>query len=196
MPIPSETTRIALEYYKALRSEIVARFQMRDRIMIAYLGATGALLGLGLEKVHDVPSDQQLLQSLLVLLPFLSLGAVSMVAQHQDQVTAYYQYFSTELRASLSDREKSIAMFYSSRAAQEHTPHILGMLFVSQLLLMCGPPVFAMFLNTPYLESGWTTKESMLVVGLLLTILTGWRVWSSMQYRTSVMKRLFAVRGD
>jgi hypothetical protein len=167
---------------------------MRDRIMIAYLAATGALLGFGVEG-REGPSNLNLHVYLLVILPFLSLGALSMVAQHQDQVTAYYQYFSTELRTSLSGAEKDVVMFYLSKAAQEHTSHILGMLFISQLLIMCGPPVLVMVMNAPYsFLSGWTPKESMLVVALVLTALTAWRTWSSLRYRTAVMKRLFAER--
>ena len=165
--------------------------------MIANLAATGTLLGFGFEKGFekvDAPGSQNFVVSLLVLLPFLSLGALSMVAQHQDQVTAYYQYFCTELRASLSEAEQQVAMFYLSKAAQEHTQHILQMLFVSQTLIMCGPPVLVIFLNAPYFESGLTSKDSLFLVGLGLTVLTGWRSWYSMKYRSAVMDRLFRLQ--
>ena len=48
---------------------------MRDRIMIAYLAATGALLGFGVEG-REGPSNLNLHVYLLVILPFLSLGAL------------------------------------------------------------------------------------------------------------------------
>jgi hypothetical protein len=131
----TEETAVALEYYKALRAEIVSRFQMRDQVMLGYLAATGTLLGF----VFTKENSSHLLPYLLVLFPFLSLGALSMVAQHQDQITAYYEYFCTELRSSLSKNEQTVAMFYLSKAAQEHTRHILAMLFISQTIIMCGP---------------------------------------------------------
>lgn len=162
--------------------------------MIAYLGASGALLGYGLQKL-DPNNTRVFLPYLLILLPFLSLGALSMVAQHQDQVTAYYQYFCTELRHSLSADDQKVAMFYLSKAAEEHTRHILRTLFVSQLLIMCGPPILVMFLNAPY-SNRWDEKDSMLATCLVLTILTIWRTYSSMRYRSSVMKRLFVSRSS
>jgi hypothetical protein len=187
----NSTTQVAPEYYKALRAEIVARYQMRDQIMIAYLGATGTLLSFALQKLQS--GDQRLVQSLLVLLPFLSLGALSMIAQHQEQVTAYYQYFVIELRQFLPEPERDIAMFYMSKAAQQHTHHILRMLFIPQLLIMCGPPILAVFLSLPYFAKGWSIKESLLAVGVIFTCLTAFRVWSSMHYRTAVMNILSSI---
>jgi hypothetical protein len=187
------SSTIAMEYHKALRTEIVARFQMRDQILIAYLGASGALLGYGLQKI-DPNNARNFLPYLLILLPFLSLGAISMVAQHQDQITAYYQYFCTEMRSSLSEVDQKVAMFYMSKAAQENTRHNLRILFVSQLLIMCGPPVLVILLNAPYPSRPWNEKTSLLVAAVLLTALTVWRTLASMLYRSSVMSRLFALR--
>jgi hypothetical protein len=184
--IDSEASRIALEYYRALRKEIIARFQMRDRILLAYLTATGVLLGLGTQ-------DAKLLDSLLVLIPFLSFGACTMVAHHSDQVTAYYQYFCTELQPSLSPRDRDVKMFYLSKVAQEHTTHILLTLFCSQIALLCGPPIFVAILNWPYDFKIWGEKETLLAVGTALTFFTAWRAWSSLRYRSGVMKRLFAL---
>jgi hypothetical protein len=112
----NQASRTALEYYRALRKEIVARLQMRDRVLLAYLGAIGVLLGLG--SSHEAGSEQ-LRRSLLVLLPFLSFGASTMVTHHSDQITAYYQYFCTELRPSLSPPEREVTMFYLSKVCPQ-----------------------------------------------------------------------------
>jgi hypothetical protein len=193
MADPSEESRLALKYYKALRAEIVSRFEMRDKVIVGYLAAIGALLTVGFSKV-DSSGNQNLLSSLLVVVPFLSLGALSMVAQHQDQVTAYYQYFCTELRSSLSEKEQTVPMFYESRTAQDHTRHILRTLFISQFLIMCGPPILVIFLNVPYFSKGWTIKEYLLIVSLALTILTAVRAEASRRRRGKVMKELFVQR--
>jgi hypothetical protein len=193
MADPIEESRLALEYYKALRTEIVSRFEMRDKVILGYLAAIGTLLTLGFSKL-DSSGNENLLSSLLVVVPFLSLGALSMVAQHQDQVTAYYQYFCTELRSSFSEKEQTVPMFYLSRTAQEHTGHILWMLFMSRFLIMCGPSIFVIFLNAPYFYKGWTIKEYLLIVGLALTILTALRTEASRRHRGDVMKRLFSQR--
>jgi hypothetical protein len=123
-------SRVILEFAQMIEKLGNEIFAMRDKIIIAYLGATGALLAFGFEKL-DVSSNQHFLLYLLMLTLFLSLGALSMVATHQDQVSAYYQYFCTELRSSLSESEQRVVMLYLSKAAQEHTKHILAMLFTA-----------------------------------------------------------------
>jgi hypothetical protein len=160
---------------------------MRDAIMIAYLGATAALFGVALGK-GPIPVIEH--PGLLLVVPFLALGACSIVTLHQDQSTAYYQYFAIELRECMAPDDQRVTSFYMSRTAGEHTIHILRTLFISQLLLLCGPAVVAVMMNSVLLGRS-RGSTALFITSAGVTILSGWRAWSSMKYRNRVMERLF-----
>jgi hypothetical protein len=182
-----KTPEIAFDYHRSLRDEIIERYKMRDAIMIAYLAATAALFGVALGKSSTQALDHPLL---LLLVPFLALGACSIVTLHQDQFTAYYQYFATELRDCMAPDDQGVTSFYASRTAKEHTPRILFTLFISQLVLLCGPAVVAVLMNLALLSHSWGSN-ALFGTSTAVTILTGWRAWDSKRYRTRVMKKLF-----
>lgn len=179
-----EATHVALEYHKALRAEIIERLKLRDHILLAYLGATGALVGFAFEHPDLKPS-------LLVVLPFLGLGGATMVAQHQDQIVAYNRYITKDLAHYLpAGVEEKVPDFYGSETARDHLKRNLWMNFVSQLIVLCGPPIFAVILNQPHLADGWAMKDTYTVLGLGLTAATAGRLWLSLAFRHKVMAKL------
>jgi len=187
MSEPSATTRVVLQYMQELRAEVIERLKMRDAIMIAYLAGTGALLGFGVEH----PATGQLREYLLILVPFLSLGAISIVTQHQDQIAAFNQYLTNELNLCLPPAERSVVMFNNSLAAKEHTMHNLWLVLIAQFLLMCGPPVVAILINGPYAFRPWTNKNWLLSANVMITALVAWRVGYSLYYRRKIMQSIF-----
>jgi hypothetical protein len=184
MAEPNEATHVALEYHKALRTEIIERLKMRDNALLAYLGASGALLGYGMK-------EGKFVNSLLIILPFLALGAAAIIIQHQDQIIGIYEYLTLELVKHLPEGGKRVITFNESKAASEHFRPNISMGFLAQILLICGPPVFAIVVNLADSPGPWTrAADTYLILGIVLNGITvGW-LWSSMRYRSVTMSRL------
>jgi hypothetical protein len=159
---------------------------MRDRILIGYLAAVAALIGYGV----DHPAIKA---PTAFILPFLALGAAVTITQHQDQIVAFNQYITLELWDYLPSRADHVKNFDASQAAHQHMPRNLWMNLTGQLTLLCGPPICVLFVsNYPYFENGWSLKDSYALVGLVLTLLTGARLWQSRNFRHRVMSAVFA----
>jgi hypothetical protein len=188
MPDGSPATEVALEYFKALRAEIIERLKMRDAILLGFLTAAGALIGYGLQ-------HEDFRTGLLAFFPFFALGAATTVSQHQDQIVAFNQYIVQELGRHLSSGADRILDFNESEAARQHVGHNLWMNFVGQLILLCGPSIFVFSANAPFLTKGWTYKESFALLGMSLTVLTAARTWFSRRFRGRVMSRLLSSPG-
>jgi hypothetical protein len=181
-----ERTHVAIEYFKALRTETIERLKMRDRILFGYLGATAALIGYGQEH-----ADFKF--SLIVLVPFLALGAATSIVQHQDQIVAFNEYITLELIDDLPETANPVRNFYGSKAGINHLFHNITMNLVAQLTLLCGPPLFVFLNGCPYFQGGWSLKEFYGSLGLILTVLTAARIWLSRNFRKRIMSKLGSV---
>ncbi len=153
---------------------------MRDRILVGYIAAASGIVGYMLEKGIDT-------SPLVLIVPFLSLGAALTIAQHQDQIVAFNQYLTNELAHHLPSGPDRIKTFDESRASRQHLPHNLGMSFASQVTLLCVPPLFVVL---RYFTSGSLLETSYAVAGVFLTAIAGGRLWMSYKYRKRVVEEL------
>ena len=181
----TERTRVAIEYFKTLRTESIERLKMRDQILLSYLGAAAALVGYGQQ-------NQRFNASLVMVIPFLGIGAATMIAQHQDQIVAFSEYTSLELSRDLPDCPRPVIDFNSSTAGMTHLSRNLWMNFIAQLVLICGPPIFILWNNQPYFHPAASIKDVYGILGFLLTLLTAVRIWLSRRFRNRVMSKLAA----
>jgi hypothetical protein len=83
----AETARLA---YREAREEILQRIAHRDRTMIAFLGATGALFA------AIVAAESKPFESLYVI-AVLALGAANVVSQHSLGVATLVSFIRNEL---------------------------------------------------------------------------------------------------
>jgi hypothetical protein len=172
----------ALEHYKALRAEIIERLKMRDQVLLAYLGAVAALVGFA---AADANRFRTLYHPLMILMPFLALGAATCVSQHQDTITAFNEYINQDLLKQLSSPPP---VFYdSSAAAHRHAPNSLWTRFVTQSVVICGPPVLLLgsaafgFGSGEFHANWWIIGTS-----AALTLASEFRLWWSKHYRSKV----------
>jgi hypothetical protein len=84
-PNPAETARHS---YDAARAEILLRMRLRDNVLLVFLAASGAFLGIGLQ------SNQN---EVLLAIPFLALGTAILVSQHNMLAAALGQFLAHEL---------------------------------------------------------------------------------------------------
>src|SRR5258708_20346406 len=125
-----------LEHYKALRAEVIERLKMRDQVVLAALAGVGVLVGYS---AGDAVRLKTMFDILMFVVPFCALGAATCVAQHKDTITSFNEYIIHDLLPQLSTPPPS---FYdTSRAAQRHTPNSLWTRFITQTVVICGPPL-------------------------------------------------------
>ena len=117
-----ERTKVALEYFKELRAETVERLKMRDQILLGYLAAAGALIGYGQQ-------NAKFNLSLVLVVPFLALGAATVITQHQDQIAALNEYISLDLANNLPDRMTPVVNFNASTSGIRHLKRNLWLNF-------------------------------------------------------------------
>jgi hypothetical protein len=182
MATQPERTQIAVEYYKALRAETIERLKMRDAILLGYLTAITALIGYGLNNEKFGPS-------LVLLVPFLALGAAITIAQHQDQIAAFSEYISLQLAHDLPDKMTPVINFNAAPTGIHHLSHNLNMNLFAQLVLICGPVAFILWNYYPSHPS-WSLRVGYWIIGLALVLTTGCQIFYSWWFRRSVMIKL------
>jgi len=191
------SNKVALEYFKALRTEIIERLKMRDKVLLGFLAASGALIAFGLDA-----KNVEFKPWLLAVIPFLSVGAATTIAQHQDQIVAFNQYIALQLGPHSASGVDGVVDFNQSEAAGQALDHNLRMNFIAQLFLLCGPSIFVLVTSyfvqaSPVADSPAQDRRLTLllpVLGLLLTLLAAGRIFGSFRYRSRVMKSLLPSR--
>lgn len=126
----------ARKHYDGARSEITLRMQLRDTVLLAYLGAAGAIFGIVLGSPQAKPQ-------ILWVLPFLSLGAAVLVAQHHEVIGSLQYFLVTELQAAYAD--EAAPQWNSSAAFNENSHRQIIWRAAAHFVLILGPALFAWY---------------------------------------------------
>lgn len=87
--------KLLADFYNSARSELIERIRLRDQVLLAYLGAVGALFAFAFGK--DGRTD------VLLVMPYLALGAALFVQQHNDVIGSLSHYCKVEIGPYLGD---------------------------------------------------------------------------------------------
>jgi hypothetical protein len=192
----SETTRKSAEtLYQSLRTELIERVKLRDQILIAYLGAVAALVGVALGPGMLSSSQHQtlsLLSALLVLVPTLSLGATAMICHHQEIMSVFTKYIALELNQWFC----SFPIYDRSRARRDFGSRAEFHILVSQVSLLCGPWCFILLLNWPFDLSHIGQKEILLFFGFIIDAVCLFRLISARNFRRRVLEDIYIRKGS
>jgi len=111
--------------------------QLRDTVLLAYLGAAGAIFGVALGSSLAKPQ-------ILWVLPFLSLGAAILVAQHHEVIGSLQHFLVTELQAGYAD--EAAPQWNSSVAFTENSHRQIWWRVAAHFVLIVGPAMFGWYL--------------------------------------------------
>ena len=120
----------------------------------------------------------------------LQLRSLTAIAQHQDQIVAFNEYLTLELIDDLPNKNNPVINFNASKAGINHLAHNLSANLIAQLILLCGPPLFALINGCPDSLSSISSKELYGTLGTVFAILTIGRIWFSRNFRNRVMSKL------
>lgn len=158
----NEEISLALEYFKALRSEIDLRIKNHGYLTISKIIACSALLG------HLVTSKSGI--SSLIAIPVLAFGLDLVIYHNIGRVNSIGKYIKSELEAKVFTSVVSKNWVLFEHIGQSRKQGILDVVFdrFGQLVITLLFAVLSFVLATPEVKSIYCTWQLWFVVALVL----------------------------
>ncbi len=189
------------KHYEVVRQEAVARLLARDRLLVLYLGAVGALFGIAFGK--------EATREIVVIVPFIALGVSLMLRDHElvllrlgqwirDEYEAYIrEYVKGELKqeAAAAVAKLRFPIWDTSPVLREYGEREIGPRYAGYALLfglssITGVIWFAVSagISVPPLSSclaisAFVAKILVVISAFGVTIFTQYLVWISFRDR-------------
>lgn len=173
-------------FYTAMRSEINQHLLIVNQIYTLYLGGTTALFAGALHRDGN--------HNLLLLIPYLSLGAANMLGSHERAIGSIAAYCAQELEVSLNtngesvtqwDRSKNLRKFKDSHYASNRAGGLTLVVFpgIAALCLAAFFIYSSLTRLSPADHSGLGIKVIAACVGALCLVRAGWIIIETALYR-------------
>jgi hypothetical protein len=106
----------ARTHYESAREELILRIQLRDRVLLLYLGGVATISGVAI-------GSKGVQTQLLLILPFLTLGIAMIATQHNALIGAIGYFCVNEIEPYLKDLPNSeyAPQWDSSTALEEYS---------------------------------------------------------------------------
>jgi hypothetical protein len=173
----------ARAYYGQARAELNLRIQLRDNVLLFYLGAIATLLGVAL--------TQGALQILLVV-PYVAVGVTLILAQHHTAIGAMVEFFSSEFDQflrGLSPAEDAV-QWDNSKAAKGYAAHAMFQRTLGHTIILLLPCISSLLINWSSAISSQMLELVLWWGGFISTIFAGWIIWRTHRFRNAINKKL------
>ena len=146
-----------MKCYEIAREELVHRIGLRDNAVYLFLGSVGVICGVAL-------GAQVQKAEILLLIPYLALGAALLVTQHHEIIGSLASYSAEELAPILATLEPggTLPLVDNSAAMHDYIGQAMRWRAAAHSLLLLGPALFGVAVNYkhliqsfPYSPSGW-----------------------------------------
>lgn len=158
-----ETARM---FYESARSELIARIGLRDGALVAYLGAVGAIFGVALGSASHLP--------ILLVVPFLALGAEFVISQHTEIIGAISNYCSAEIAPLLTTKSNVVPQWDNSKSLAAYSKSAVYRRTYGNIALICLPAVMGLtIIGSDYQKYilAWQWETVAWWVGVILVLL-------------------------
>jgi len=173
---------LLVHFYSSARNELIERIRLRDQVLLAYLGAAGALFAFAFGK--DGRMDA------LVVMPYLALGAALFVQQHNDVIGSLSLYCKDEIGPYLGDAPPH---WDASKALGDYLDSAVRLRTWGNVAVVLTPSIGAMALTYQLLLTPIAATNVFLWAGgCLATFVTTLLFWFSHRRR----KRLARAAGE
>lgn len=129
----------ARQYHATARSEIIQRLQLRDNVLLVFLGATGALFGIALGTNAN--------PEILLVVPYLTLGATLIISQHHEVIGSLGLFLREELHPALEKMGDAAPEWDTSDALREYHSQAIWMRILAHTILLIIPPLGSLAIN-------------------------------------------------
>ena len=160
--------------YNAARNEIVERIKLRDQALLLYLAAITTLFGIGLGK------DK--MAEILFIIPFLALGIVSIIVQHNLTIGAIASFIRTELKEYFLtvphwDDSKSLKKIFKQQSLFRK---------ISAYITIGVPPIISLIINNIYATQTTFPYGLLWWLCLVLTIISIYYIYITSSKRDKI----------
>jgi hypothetical protein len=131
--------------YASSRAEILERIRLRDSALLGYFGGAGTILGFAANG-HD---------TVLLVLPYLSLAATLLVCQHDWTVATLCTFIADELRAFWESKEECAPSWEFSATLSGYSFVAIRLRSATHFVLITCPAIFALvWVKRTHVEQG------------------------------------------
>jgi hypothetical protein len=129
----------ARTHHDTARSEIIKRLELRDNVLVIYLGAIGALFG--------VAFGTSVNKEVLLVVPYLTLGAATIISQHQEVIGSLGRFLYLELQPFMESIGEAAPQWDASKSLLDYLPQAIWLRTIGHLLLIITPAITALYIN-------------------------------------------------
>jgi hypothetical protein len=129
----------ARKNYESARQEIMGRIQFRDNIFLAFLAAVAAIFGVALGSSTRT--------EILLIIPYLTLGATTLIVQHHGAIAAIVEYLSVELEPLLKEISEFAPHYDNSNAKHSFVPRSTFLRTLGHIFLIIIPSIASLAMN-------------------------------------------------
>ncbi|OGB62353.1 MAG: hypothetical protein A2Y94_11420 [Caldithrix sp. RBG_13_44_9] len=170
-----DTARI---HHHTARLEIIERLRLRDNVLVTFLGAIGALFGISFGTSVN--------KEILLVIPYLSLGAATIISQHQEVIGSLGQFLHNELQPFMNTINESAPQWDTSDALGRYMQQAIWLRTIGHLLLIITPALIALFLNWRHGFYSAFPEGPVWWSGILFTVLAIAVIIKSYKWRRSI----------
>ncbi|HEX4962207.1 MAG TPA: hypothetical protein VF173_15330 [Thermoanaerobaculia bacterium] len=132
----------ARKSYEFARQEYIQRIQLREYILLAFLGAVATIFGIAL--------GTQAKPEILLIVPYLALGATVLTIHHHGAIRAIAQFLDYELGPFLSSIGADAPQWDNSKAIKEFLPKANRLRTLGYFLLIIVPALASLLIMWSY----------------------------------------------
>lgn len=165
-PSGPEDKDVILKYFESSQQDFRQRVELKQSVLVAYAGATAALLAFIIQQGAVHPN----VVYLLFVVPMFSLLAASNFADHMLATTGIASYQINELQPRLSSILIAPPMLHESKHLKP-LKSIFWMLQLGELILIALPSFGSLVLSGIFVGQRWTSLTVVARYGLPTALL-------------------------
>ena len=143
--------------------EMLVHFDLRDRVLLAFIAAVGTLLSIALTKSST---------EILFAMPYLALGCAILVSQHNLLIGTLLDYLSKEVAPQIQQQlpKEEIIPYHTSKAYKRDAVKALKLRLYGHTIITIGPCILALAINYNYIFNPISTFGIIWFLAFLCTV--------------------------
>jgi hypothetical protein len=128
------SVEVALRFFDSARSEMMARIELRETSLLAYLAAVGAVVGAAVQAKNAL---------LVAVVPFLGLSIAILQLHHNGVIGAIVRYLTKEVGPVLAASGSGLKDYENSDSRRDFVRFGRWHRFVGELILIVLPSLLS-----------------------------------------------------
>ena len=170
-------------FYELAKRESVERVRLRDNVLLLYIGAITTIFSFAMGR-EDL--------EILLVIPFMTLGAVIIISQHNAVIGTLSAYCASEIGPFLKSLTppEDAPQWDTSKALKTYSGYAITMRTVGHSLLTLLPACIALYLNRNHATDSPFPNGPVWWFGALFLMISGVVVWVVHGHRKRILRRL------